>query len=71
MRALRAVKCPVASRTDHASYVAEFHDMDQVALTRAVVADVCAGSQSATHAMEMLGVSAIPMDVDCFPSGCP
>ena len=36
--------------------------MDQVALTRGVVADVCAGSQSATHAMDMMGVCSIPMD---------
>ena len=52
----------VAPNAYHAGYVAEFHDMDQVALTRGVVADVCAGSQSATHAMEMLGVESIPMD---------
>ena len=36
--------------------------MDQVALTQGVVADVCAGSQSATHAMGMLGVRSIPID---------
>ena len=36
--------------------------MDQVALTRGAVADVCAGSQSATHAMDMLGVPSTPMD---------
>ena len=46
-----------------AGYIAEFHSLDQVALTRrGVAADVCAGSQSATHAMEMLGVSSMPMD---------
>ena len=39
----------VAPNAYHAGYVAEFHDMDQVALTRGVVAGVCAGSQSATH----------------------
>ena len=52
----------VAPNAYQAGYVAEFHSLDQVALTRGVVADVCAGSQSATHAMEMLGVSSMPMD---------
>ena len=52
----------VAPNAYQAAYVAEFHDMDQVALTRGVVADVCAGSQSATHAMAMAGVASIPMD---------
>ena len=52
----------VAPNAYQATYVAEFHDMDQVALTRGVVADVCAGSQSATHAMDMMGVPSIPMD---------
>ena len=47
----------VAPNAYQAGYVAEFHDADQVALTRRVVADVCAGSQSATHAMEMMGVA--------------
>ena len=51
----------VAPNAYHAGYVAEFHGMNQVALTRGVVADVCAGSQSANHAMEMLGVPAIPI----------
>ena len=53
----------VAPNAYQAGYVAEFHSLDQVALTRSVVADVCAGSQSATHAMEMLGVPSMPMDV--------
>ena len=52
----------VAPNAYQAGYIAEFHSLDQVALTRGVVADVCAGSQSATHAMEMLGVQSIPMD---------
>ena len=52
----------VAPNVYHAAYVAEFHDLDQVTLTRGVVLDVCSGSQSATHAMDMMGVSAIPMD---------
>ena len=52
----------VAPNVYHAAYVAEFHSLDQVPLTRGVVLDVCSGSQSATHAMDMLGVSAIPMD---------
>ena len=52
----------VAPNVYLAAYVAEFHSLDQVSLTRGVVMDVCAGSQSATHAMEMMGVSAIPMD---------
>jgi hypothetical protein len=52
----------VAPNAYQSVYVAEFHSLDQVSLTRGVVMDVCAGSQSATHAMEMMGVSAIPMD---------
>ena len=52
----------VAPNVYQSAYVAEFHSLDQVSLTRGVVMDVCAGSQSATHAMEMMGVSAIPMD---------
>ena len=52
----------VAPNVYHAAYVAEFHSLDQVTLTRGVVLDVCSGSQSATHAMDMMGVSAIPMD---------
>ena len=45
-----------------ASFIADHHDAEQVALTRAVVADICAGSQSATHAMGMMGVRSLPMD---------
>ena len=45
-----------------ASFVADHHDTGQVALTRGVVADIGAGSQSATHAMDMLGVRSLPMD---------
>ena len=52
----------MAPNAYHAGYVAEFHDTDQVALTRGVVADICADSQSATHAMEMMGVQSVPMD---------
>ena len=36
--------------------------MDQVALSRGVVADVCADSQSATRAMDMMGVPSMLMD---------
>ena len=52
----------VAPNAYQAGYIAEFHSSDQVALTRGVVADVCESSQSATHAMAMLGVQSIPMD---------
>ena len=52
----------VAPNAYQAACVAEFHDMDQVALTQGGVANICAGSQSATHAMGMMGVSSIPMD---------
>ena len=38
----------VAPNVYQAAYVAEFHNLDQVSLTRGVVMDVCAGSQSAT-----------------------
>ena len=50
----------VAPNAYQAEYVAENHDADLVSLTRAVVADVCAGSQSATRAMEMMGVRSLP-----------
>ena len=52
----------VAPNAYQAGYVADYHDADQVALTRGVVADVCAGSQSATRAMEMMRVRSIPVD---------
>ena len=52
----------MAPNAHHVSFVADHHDADQVALTRAVVADICAGSQSATHAMGMMGVRSLPMD---------
>ena len=45
-----------------ASFIADHHDAEQVALTCAVMADICAGSQSATHAMGMMGVRSLPMD---------
>ena len=52
----------VAPNAYQAAFVADHHDADQVALTCAIVADVCAGSQSATHAMGMIRVRSVPLD---------
>ena len=46
----------MAPNAYQAAFVADHHDAEHVVLTRVVVADICAGSQSATHAMGMLGV---------------
>ena len=65
----RDVKCKKRSSTTtlapnayQAAFVADHHDAEQVALTRVAVADICAGSQSATHAMGMMGVRSVPLD---------
>ena len=52
----------VAPNAYQAAIVADRHDAEQVALTRAAVADVCAGSQSVTHAMGMMGIRSVPLD---------
>ena len=52
----------MAPNAYQAGFVADHHDAEQVALTRAVVVGICAESQSATHAMGMMGIRSLPMD---------
>ena len=42
--------------------MADHHDAEQVALMCVAMADICAGSPSATHAIDMMGVRSVPLD---------
>ena len=52
----------VAPNAYQAAFVADHYDAEQVAPTRAAVVDVCAGPQSATYAMDMMGIRSVPLD---------
>ena len=52
----------MAPNAYQAAHIADHHDAEHVALSLASVAGICAESQSATHAMSMLGVSSVPLD---------
>ena len=65
----RDIKCKkleqyhyMAPNAYQAAFVADHHDAEQVALARVAVADIYAGSQLVTHAMDMMGVRSVPLD---------